>query len=265
MSANDRLFSSLLTFFGFKIISMNQTRAWTSNVSEVPLQKELRWPMLVSFHPNLDPSNRCAIFFNRWQIISIVAGKRVRAITKSLMRNCVLAMLGICFLGLPLFAKANEEKSDVVQYDQTIGDTRVVLLAISSVCILTSTNSTANNTPYLEISYLVEHVGTNTYATTMSAPVTLFLQGEQSPLRSDGNDISFVESGPACNDLPTAHVKVTNAKECHIHHFFQRGLKYPPSAKATCVIQDGFDGHLANFKFNGILLPDVSSSKEKTP
>jgi hypothetical protein len=189
------------------------------------------------------------------------------------MRKCALVMFGICLLCLSAFAGSNEEKSnitsDVAQYDKTIGDTRVVLLAISSVNILASTNSENNetNTTYLELSFLNEYVGTNSLAPAMGS-VILYLQnkeGKESQLNAD-SVININVPGSVDKELPAVNIAVTDTKMCYVRHVFLRGLNYPPGARAVCVLKSGFNGFLADFRFN-ILLPCSSknnSNNEKT-
>jgi hypothetical protein len=188
----------------------------------------------------------------------------------NLTGKLALAMLGICLLYLSAFAGSNEEKptADVTRYDKTIGDTRVVLLAISSVNVLTSTNSENNetNTTYLELSFLNEYVGTNYLAPAVGS-VILYLQnkdGQESPLNAD-SVMNINVPGSVDKDLPIVNTTVTDAKKCYIRHVFLHGLNYPSGAQATCVFKSGFNGSLADFQFN-ILLPRSSNNnnnKEK--
>ena len=172
-------------------------------------------------------------------------------------------MVGICLLGLSAFTGRTEEKA-MTRYDKTIGDTRVVLLAISLVNVLTATNS-ENDTTYLEITYLTEHIGTNSFSSPQDGSVTMYLQDnehKESPLKPDAVASIFI-NGSICNDLPGVKVDVVDPKACHIRHVFLHGLNYASGASAACVIKDGFDGHLADFRFNDISLPRGSVNNEK--
>jgi hypothetical protein len=188
----------------------------------------------------------------------------------TMTRTRALAIFGIFLLCSSAFAGSNEEKTtgtDVAQYDKTIGDTRVVLLAISSVQVLTSKSSKNNetNTTYLELTFLTEHIGTNSFSTPAEGSVILYLQDnehKESMLNPEIEKSIFI-NGSVCNQLPFTNLRVTDAKACHSSRVFLHGLSYPAGARANCVIQEGFDGHLTDFRFNDILLPCSVIDAEK--
>jgi len=182
-----------------------------------------------------------------------------------------LIMFSICLLCLPALAGANEEKptqkNNVAQYDKTIGDTRVVLLAVASVNILASTNSIGNenNTKYLEISCLVEHIGTNAFSTPSEGSVTLYLQDKEckESLLTPDAEVGFFINGSICRELPAENIQVADVKACHSRRVFLHGLSYSSGTRAACVIQEGFNGHLSDFRFDDIMLPNNSVNNEK--
>jgi hypothetical protein len=174
----------------------------------------------------------------------------------------VLAALGLSLFCYSAFATVDSQNlnttTNVAQYDKTIGDTRVVLLAVASVQILASKGSETNQT-YLEITFLSEHIGTNSFRAPGQGSVSLHLQDKENkeketPLNPDAL-LNVSTPGTANFGLPPTSVQVSDLKKCYTRRVFFRGLRYAVGSKVNCTIQSGFDGHLADFKFNDILLP----------
>jgi len=192
--------------------------------------------------------------------MNIETNKVIQRQQIGLTRKRVLAVLGICLLCLPAFAGSNEEKpmADMAQYDKTIGDTRVVLLAITSVSVLASTHSTSNeiDTTNLEITFITEHIGTNSTKNLEAGSVILYLQNKgqkETPLDFNGTSIS---TGPGVNvPPPLPQVQVTDKGACYTTHVILKRVTYHPNVRINCLIQRGFDGQLKDFRFNDILLP----------
>jgi hypothetical protein len=204
--------------------------------------------------------------FNHFQILFAIARHWIAVPPTSLKRKCTFGLLCICFLYLSAFAAPNQDKptrmTDVAQYDKTIRDTRVVLLAISPTHprILPSTTSTHSSSneaapTNIEITFVTEHIGTNSPRNQEVGSVILYLQKtgqKESPLDFNGIGIS---TGPGIAPPPLPQVQITDKGVCSTTHVVIKDLYYLLRARVNCLIQCGFDGQLKDFRFNDILLP----------
>jgi hypothetical protein len=175
------------------------------------------------------------------------------------MREVSFAILGIYLLSFPASAGTLDGRLNTIiytnQYDSTIGDARVVLLSISSLRMPFSTSMHGANsgadTTNLEITFISEHIGTNSPGSPITGSVLLYVQ--KAPLSFNGMGIS-TEPG-VVTPRPLPPVPVTDKGACYTSHVVLKDVHYRSGVRGGCLIQSGFDGQLKDFKFDDILLP----------
>jgi hypothetical protein len=216
------------------------------------------------------PGNRFVDRSNHSKIPCQFSGHPVAAPPVGITWKCVSAVLGLCLLWLADLTcsdsiaedsrkTANEEQS---KYDKTTGDTRVVLLAISSVHLLTPLMSTNTDTTFIKMSFLTEYLGTNSFAALACGPVDLYANDNESkryPLISTAV-LNVNVAAAADSGLPTMDIKIYNEKKCYIRQVFLQIPDYPSGGQATCLLRAGFYGQLGTFEFDDIPLPYHSTS-----